>query len=467
MHLLSKGSKLGWIMSAILSTLVGVAIMSAVWATGALHTAQVTAKASSQETTPIRVATPGSRPNNTPTVTCGFGSNYVVTSGVGQITPGSVDVGNHCDDCTTPITLPFTFYLYDRPFNTAVVSSNGNLQFGSNSDDYAPVCLPASNMSFALFPYWADICTGNCPDPCVGCGIYTSVSGAANSRIFNIEWRTNHPSNGSLRANFEIRLYETASPGQTPGRIDFVYGRVDQQGSHSTVGVQGSAGDVRYMTQYECLGSPVGVDEGLLISLAPAICPSPTATPTNTRTRTPCPMNFRDVSATDFFFEAVRYMYCGGVISGYSDNTFRPNSDTTRAQLAKIIVLARGWRLECPAGNGHFVDVPPGNVFYCFVETAYARGIISGYSDGTFRPGINVSRGQLSKIVVLSMGWDVICPQRGRFVDVLPGNVFHCFVETAYVHNAISGYDDGTFLPNNNATRGQISAIVYRAINSR
>jgi hypothetical protein len=43
--------------------------------------------------------------------------------------------------------------------------------------------------------------------------------------------------------------------------------------------------------------------------------------------------------------------------------------------------------------------VPPGDPFFCFIETAYNQGIISGYSDGTFRPGNNATRGQICKII--------------------------------------------------------------------
>src|SRR5438477_6451816 len=112
---------------------------------------------------------------------------------------------------------------------------------------------------------------------------------------------------------------------------------------------------------------------------------TPTTTPTPRATVTPCPMSFSDVHPADYFYDAVRYLYCAGVISGYADNTFRPYNNTTRAQLCKIIVLAEGWTDPCPT-TGHFSDVPPGSTYCCFVETAYAHGIISGYADGTFRP---------------------------------------------------------------------------------
>jgi len=43
--------------------------------------------------------------------------------------------------------------------------------------------------------------------------------------------------------------------------------------------------------------------------------------------------------------------------------------------------------------------VPADNPFYQYVETAYAHGIMSGYGDGTFRPGNNATRGQIAKII--------------------------------------------------------------------
>jgi amidase len=87
-----------------------------------------------------------------------------------------------------------------------------------------------------------------------------------------------------------------------------------------------------------------------------------------------------------------------GAISGYSDGTFRPNSDITRAQLAKMIVTAAGWPLTAPA-RPSFTDVPATHWAYSFVETARARTVIGGYSDGTFRPNNAATRAQLSKML--------------------------------------------------------------------
>jgi hypothetical protein len=193
----------------------------------------------------------------------------------------------------------------------------------------------------------------------------------------------------------------------------------------------------------------------------PEVTQTPGGTSTPSASPTTCPMTFTDVQPSDYFYVPVRYLYCAGVISGYADNTFRPFNNTTRGQLTKIVVLAEGWVLDCT--SQHFTDVPPSDPFYCYVETAVSHGVISGYSDGTFKPGNNVTRGQLSKIVVLAEGWADDCTTQ-HFSDVPPSHTFYCYIETAFTHGIISGYADGTFRPGNNATRGQISKIVYQAI---
>ena len=178
---------------------------------------------------------------------------------------------------------------------------------------------------------------------------------------------------------------------------------------------------------------------------------------------TGCEISFSDVQPTDHYYEGVRYLYCDGAISGYADNTFRPGNPTTRGQVAKIIVLAKDWPLSNPS-TASFRDVPRGSTYYTYVETARARGVINGYSDGTFRLGDNVSRGQLAKIVATAQGWSLLNPGTPSFVDVPSGSTFYKYVETVAARQIIGGYPDGTFRPANQATRGQISKIVYYAV---
>jgi hypothetical protein len=213
-----------------------------------------------------------------------------------------------------------------------------------------------------------------------------------------------------------------------------------------------------------------------------------TATRTATATATACPIQFSDVTdPTAYYYQPVYYLACRGVVSGYSDGTFRPFNNTTRGQMAKIIVLAYSLPIQTPAAGGYtFTDNPPGSTFFAYIETAAAQAIVGGYAcggvnpqtgqpelcDGAnrpyYRPGNNVTRGQLTKIVVIAatqvQSWALLNPANGSFVDVPPGSTFYTYIETAVCHHVLGGYNDGTFRPNNPAFRGQIAKIVTNAV---
>ncbi|HKP54927.1 MAG TPA: S-layer homology domain-containing protein [Chloroflexia bacterium] len=172
---------------------------------------------------------------------------------------------------------------------------------------------------------------------------------------------------------------------------------------------------------------------------------------------------FTDVLSKDYFYEAVQHLSCLGAVSGYSDSTFRPYNQTTRAQLAKIVVLAEGWPIDTGLIQ-HFTDIPPNHPFYTYIETIYNRGVVTGYMGSKFLPNNDVTRGQLCKIVVLARGWEVDPAATQHFTDVGPGTTFYGYVETAYNHRIISGYDDGTFRPANSATRAQVAKVVNGAL---
>ena len=127
-----------------------------------------------------------------------------------------------------------------------------------------------------------------------------------------------------------------------------------------------------------------------------------------------------------------------------------------------------------PSYDPIFSDVPTDNTFYPFIRCMACQGIIGGYSDGTFRPNNDVTRGQLSKIVSNSAGFnDDPGPQ--LFEDVPPGSTFYDWIQRLANRGYVSGYPCGGegepcgpdnlpyFRPNANATRGQISKIVSNA----
>ena len=124
-----------------------------------------------------------------------------------------------------------------------------------------------------------------------------------------------------------------------------------------------------------------------------------------------------------------------------------------------------------------FSDVPPGSTYYDTVTCLVCRGIISGYPDGTFRPGDYVTRGQLSKIAVNAAHLNQpIPPDRQTFEDVPIGSTFWWHIEQLAQYGAVSGYPCGGpdepctppsnrpyFRPGAFSSRGQVAKVVDEA----
>ncbi len=206
-----------------------------------------------------------------------------------------------------------------------------------------------------------------------------------------------------------------------------------------------------------------------------------TVTPGATTTPGTCTISFTDVQPGSTFYPYVQCLACRNVLGGYSDGTFRPNNGVTRGQLSKIVSNAAGWS-EIPSTQT-FEDVASGHTFYVFVERIASRGVIGGYACGSvgepcgseskpyFRPNNPATRGQITKIVSESKGYND--PVSGQtFEDVAPGSTFYMWVERLASRGIMSGYacggagepcnpgDRPYFRPGNNATRGQVAKIV-------
>jgi hypothetical protein len=232
-------------------------------------------------------ATPTATPPPTPTPTpTPCASQYLISQIGGSIVPGTTDIGNHGDDVVTTIAIPFSYALYGQSFTNITLSSNGNAQFTTMGTDFTNVCLPWTNHNLTIFPYWddqrTDANTGCASYPGGTCGIFTSVTGSAPNRIFNIEWRAVYFAAPTTRANHELRLYE----GQS--RFDVIYGEVANANTSATAGVQR---DNTAFNQYFCNGAGGAATGGQSYTLIPCGTPTPTPppTPTPTPTATPTP----------------------------------------------------------------------------------------------------------------------------------------------------------------------------------
>ena len=171
---------------------------------------------------------------------------------------------------------------------------------------------------------------------------------------------------------------------------------------------------------------------------------------------------FSDVPMNHQAFIAVEYLSEKGVIAGYSDGTFKPNLALSRAPLAKMLAAGLQWSLIRPP-EGRFSDVPPDNGMYPYVETAAARGVLQGFSDGKFRPGAWVSRAQMVRAIVRAAGWKPT-GRSGLFLDVPRGHWAADDIQAAWEHGVIAPDDEGYFHPSAPVTRGDASIMIYNML---
>ncbi|HEX8599286.1 MAG TPA: S-layer homology domain-containing protein, partial [Chloroflexia bacterium] len=198
-------------------------------------------------------------------------------------------------------------------------------------------------------------------------------------------------------------------------------------------------------------------------------CPGP-GTPAPTTSMTPvvsptaetcdADSDFNDVPTSNTFHPFVKCLACKHILGGYSDGSYRYGNPVTRGQIAKIVANSAGYLNEVSGQT--FSDVAPGSTFYEFIERMASRGHIGGYSDGTYRPNNPATRGQIAKIVSNAAGHrDPVSGQ--TYTDVPPSETFYLFIERLSKRGVVGGYQDGTFRTNALTTRGQAAKMVANA----
>lgn len=187
--------------------------------------------------------------------------------------------------------------------------------------------------------------------------------------------------------------------------------------------------------------------------------------------------------------EAVSFLWSKGLIDGYPDGTFKPDSGLSRAEFAKMVVdacdsVGSGSQASASgsiaAVSGFPVDMTPRHWAYQHVLRARDLGLISGYPDGTFRPESPVTRAEMVTMTVRmlekssndgSTGRSSGSERAGVKGDWAPSDVRDHWAGE-YVQRAVSleimdAFKGSEFMPDKNATRGETALTLAKAIRLR
>lgn len=165
----------------------------------------------------------------------------------------------------------------------------------------------------------------------------------------------------------------------------------------------------------------------------------------------------------------MRAMIDKEIIYGYQEGVYGPTRDVTRGEFAAFITRA----LELPSAENEvkFHDVSPSSKLAAAIGSAYQAKLISGYSDGSFRPNENITREQMASIIGKSLEYLQV-PKKVEAVsftdinDISPR--FQEYVAMNYYYDITRGFpqSDGSvaFKPKNNAKRDQAAAFIYNML---
>jgi hypothetical protein len=177
----------------------------------------------------------------------------------------------------------------------------------------------------------------------------------------------------------------------------------------------------------------------------------------------PCPSEpYTDLDTSKWYHEAVDYVLNKGIMEGYSDDIFAPNTALTRAQMAMILYRIAG-KPEVSETESPFTDVPENKWYTEAVIWAASAGIVEGFGDDTFRPDDNISRQDL---VLMIWRYENKPAATQTSLDFPDAAQVSSYAEAALLWagetGIVQGDDYGKLNPKNNATRAEAATMIMR-----
>ncbi|MFD1736820.1 phosphodiester glycosidase family protein [Bacillus salitolerans] len=170
---------------------------------------------------------------------------------------------------------------------------------------------------------------------------------------------------------------------------------------------------------------------------------------------------FKDIDSTFWAQKEVLYIFNKGIISGYQDGTFKPGQPLKRSHAA--LILAKVLNLNTKnRPNPGLKDVTPNHLYYDVIATVVDEGLITGKDNGTFDGEGYLTRAQMAKILQRAYSLGGTAPK--TFKDVPKSHWAYHEISALAANNITTGRADGTFSPNESVNRGQFSAFIYRTI---
>lgn len=171
---------------------------------------------------------------------------------------------------------------------------------------------------------------------------------------------------------------------------------------------------------------------------------------------------FTDSKTSDWFYDAVKYVYVNGLMAGTSTTTFEPNANLNRAQAVQILYNLEGKPLVTEESN--FSDVSNHWALNAIVW-ATENNVVTGVGDNKFDPNTNITREQFAQMLynyAKFKGYDL--STTGKLSAFPDSNRVSDWAQTALIwandKGLINGNANGTLAPDGTTIRGQAASIL-------
>ena len=167
---------------------------------------------------------------------------------------------------------------------------------------------------------------------------------------------------------------------------------------------------------------------------------------------------FDDVDTENKHYKAIKSLVKKGILTGYDDNTFKPDNTINRTEAATVIVRAADLAVNITA-RSTYDDVSNNFWGTPYIMTATKAGIINGMGDNLFNPTGNVTHNQIIKMAVCMMGLDGDVAENGGWPDgYLLAAKENGIIDNSKYRKLLDG--EGT----DNATRAEVASYIYSAL---
>jgi len=183
-------------------------------------------------------------------------------------------------------------------------------------------------------------------------------------------------------------------------------------------------------------------------------------------------IQFNDVASNHPFYNEIGKLSARAITLGCDSSNFCPDDPVTRQQMAAFIIRALGILNPPQPSTQRFLDVPPSNPFYAFIEELAARQITLGCDSNNYCPEQAVTRQQMAAFIIRALGeFNPPVPATQRFEDVGPTNPFYAFIDRMAALGITLGCGTNAqgqpiFCPSEPVTRGQMAAFLIRAFDA-